>query len=66
MWRQTLIALIIIDMQKALIRKKTYVYQEKDLISHINQLIRNEADQNNRVDFVQHCDDSFLKEETPD
>jgi nicotinamidase-related amidase len=59
-------ALIIIDMQKALFKKRTSVYQEADLISHINQLICKAADQNAPVVLVRHCNDSFLAEGTPD
>lgn len=59
-------ALVIIDMQKALFKKKTPVYQEAELITHINQLICKAAEVHAPVVMVRHCNDSFLKEGTPD
>ncbi len=59
-------ALIIIDIQKALFIKKTSIYKEKDLIDNTNLLLCRAERQNAAIVIVRHCNDTFLREGSPD
>ncbi|MBN2533011.1 MAG: isochorismatase family protein [Spirochaetales bacterium] len=59
-------ALLVIDVQKGIFKKKTKLYKENTLIENINKLIKHTRKTSNYVVIIQHCSKSFLKKSTPD
>lgn len=58
------VALLIIDIQRALFEKKTPVYRDAELLHNINLLIEKAHQAGVTVIFVQHINQSFLVEGT--
>ncbi|MGE5676638.1 MAG: isochorismatase family protein [Pseudomonadota bacterium] len=55
-------ALLIIDVQKGLFRRKNWVYNEDILLGNINMLIEKSRDRSIPVIFIRHTNTSFLQE----
>jgi nicotinamidase-related amidase len=54
-------ALIIIDVQRGLFEKKTEVYESAELIYNINSLLDIFRREEDNIIFIQHCNNSSLK-----
>lgn len=59
-------ALLVIDVQLGLFKKSTPLYRAADILAKINTLIERARAAGVPVIYVQHCNDSFLRQDTPD
>jgi len=57
-------ALIIIDVQRGLFEKKNEVYKYTELISNINSIIDVFRKEQEKIIFVQHCNNGSLKKDS--
>lgn len=60
------VALLIIDIQKALFKKKNKIFNEDLIIKNINLLIDKACKNNITIIFVRHSNNSFLLENSED
>lgn len=58
-------ALLVIDVQLGLFQKSTPIYRANALLANINKLIECARLAGVSVIYAQHCNDSFLKKDTP-
>lgn len=54
-------ALLVVDVQKGLFRRKNWVYNEDILLDNINMLIDKSRERNIPVIFIRHTNASFLQ-----
>jgi len=59
-------ALLIIDLQQGLFKKKIKIFKEEELIKNINFLIEKSRKLNIPVIFIRHTNKSFLAENSED
>ncbi len=59
-------ALLIIDVQEGLFKKKNKIFNEEQLFSNINYLIEKSREKSIPIIFIRHTNKSFLSENTAD
>lgn len=59
-------ALLVIDLQRGLFKKKNKIYKEESLIENINFLVDNCRQMNIPIIFIRHTNKSFLLENSED
>lgn len=63
---ETTKALLVIDVQEGLFKRRSGIYREARLLENIGLLIGRAAEAGATIALIRHCDGSFLKQDTED